>query len=290
MKKIVVLSGKGGVGKSMVASVLTCRLAREGVVAVDADVDAPNLHLWLGQGEEWEREERITVVAKPQIDESKCSGCGKCAAMCLFGALEVAGNKPKLIPYFCEGCGMCEEVCPTGAIKLKPVVGAVIKEKNIRIGDLAWLLVSGQLFAGEAGSGKIVERLRERAEKKSIDRMVIDAPAGTGCPVIAAVRGTDFAVLVAEPTPASRADLIKAREVVGYFGVDYGVVVNKWDLNPAQAAEIEKEAGNRFLGKLGYDRGIIEALTNLKPLIKTDLVVVRELDKIYDKIKNRVDR
>ncbi len=280
--KIAIASGKGGVGKSMLASSLCLLLSKEKkIVAVDADVDAPNLHIWLGQKENWDLKKEISVLEKAVVDKSKCVGCGACEQICAFGAIEVVNRKAKVNQLFCEGCGACEVVCPNKAITLKEVKNAQIRVKKNVFG---FPLLSAQLYPGETGSGKIVDELKSRAEKFKYQTMVIDAPAGTGCPVIAALNGVDRAILVTEPTPSGFADLKRVLQVVNSFKVPWKLVINKWDLNPEKSRQIKAWAKNHFLGKISYDQNIFKALSSLRPIIKTDLPAKEEILKIYQEL------
>ena len=277
--KIVIASGKGGVGKSMLASSLAMLFAKERkIVAVDCDVDAPNLHLWLGEREGWDKTEKISTNEKPVINYSKCNGCGECVKICAFDALKIENCQLKVESFFCEGCAACEVVCPKKAIKMEVVKNAEIRLKKTKWG---FPLVSAQLYPGESGSGKIVGRIKREAEDFSSDLMILDAPAGTGCPVIASINGTDFAVLITEPTPSGFADLKRVLIVVSHFKIPYGVVINKWDVNRKISGKIEKWSGEKLLGKIGYDQRIFQAIAQLRPILTTDLPVKEEVKKIY---------
>lgn len=283
IKKIVVASGKGGVGKSMLASVLSCLFSqKERVVAVDCDVDAPNLHLWLGQAESWDRIEKISVSEKPIINFKKCIGCRRCFEICAFGALEMKKNKPVLNHFFCEGCGACEVVCPVRAITMKRIENAEIRIKKDVFG---FPLISAQLYPGETGSGKIVDQTKERGEDFEYEIMILDAPAGAGCPVIAALNGADFAILVTEPTPSGFSDMKRVLTIVNHFKIPYGIVINKWNINCPESKKIEKWAKGKMLGKIDYDQRIFQAIAKLKPIIKTNLPVKKEIEKIFDKLR-----
>ncbi len=297
--KIAVASGKGGVGKSMLASALAVLFSKEKkTVAVDCDVDAPNLHLWLGEKEDWNKVEKISTNERPIIDHEKCNLCGKCVEICAFDALKkedvvaqfTARSKRRemnfaitLNPHFCEGCGACEVICPQKAIKMQPVQNAEIRIKNNVHG---FPLVSAQLYPGETGSGKIVEEIKKRAEKFDYEIMILDSPAGTGCPVIATLKDADFAVLVTEPTPAARSDLQRVLTVVNHFQTPFGVVINKWDINSEITQKIEQEFNGKILGKITYDKKIFEAIASLTPIMRTDLPAVEEIRSI----KNMVAR
>lgn len=284
--KIVVASGKGGVGKSMLASSLAMFFGQENkIVAVDTDVDAPNLHLWLGQGEEWDEIKKVSTNELPIIDLKKCTGCGECAKICAFNALKIQKGKPVLNRFFCEGCGACEAVCPVKAIKMKKIKNGEIRiKKNVH----GFPLVSAQLYPGQTGSGKIVDLIKEKAEGFRHDLMIIDSPAGTGCPVIAALNGTDFAVLITEPTPSGLSDLKRALIVVNHFNIPFRVVINKWDINPSISQKIKSEFEDQFLGQISYDQKIFQAIANLKPILETNLEVKREIEKIYNKLQRAI--
>ena len=279
-KKIVVASGKGGVGKSMLASSLALLFSKNRkVVACDCDVDAPNLGLWLGITD-FDENEKISTSMKATIDQKKCIKCGKCENICKFRAIKK--NKIFVVnPFLCEGCGACHLICPVNAIKIKPVKNGELRLKKTGYG---FPLVSGQLYPGEAGSGKIVEQLRKKAENFEYEVMILDSAAGIGCPVIASARGCDYAVLITEPTPSGFSDLKRIIEVVDHFKIPYGVVINKWDINPKLSKKIEKWSEKKFLGKISYDKKIIDAIVNLKPVIKTDTKAVDEIKQIFKKL------
>ncbi len=280
--RIVVASGKGGVGKSMLASCLALLFSKSRkVVACDCDVDAPNLGLWLGITD-YESKERISTSFKAKIDEKKCIKCGKCMEACKFFAIEKNENF-HVNPFLCEGCGVCKIVCPVDAVELKPVENAEIRIKNTSYG---FPLISAQVYPGETGSGKIVEELKKRAESFEHEIMILDSPAGIGCPVIASVRGSDFAVLITEPTPSGFSDLKRILEIVDYFKVPYGIVINKWDINPKLSGEIENWAKEKFLGKISYDKKVIDAIVNLKPVLETNSKVVEEIKEIFKKLNS----
>lgn len=312
--KIVVASGKGGVGKSMLASGLTMLFARDRkVVAVDCDVDAPNLHLWLASSSEalakegrkedfayvktsadmWDKVEKISTNERPVIDYQKCNLCGKCVEICAFKALRLAPlaqgklteNKLTINPFFCEGCGACEVVCPQKAIKMEKVYNAEIRTKRIR----GFPLISAQLYPGETGSGKIVEEIKSRAEKFDYDLMVLDSPAGIGCPVIAALKDANFAVLITEPTPSGLSDLKRVLTLVDYFKIPFGVVINKWDIYPELSRRIETEFEEQILGKISYDKKIFKAIANLIPIMETDLPAKEEIEKIFVRLEREIN-
>ena len=288
--KLAIASGKGGVGKSMLTSCLAILFAEKyKVVAVDCDVDAPNLAIWLNEASGWDKERKISTSEKPIFDYQKCTGCGTCALNCQFKAIEMVDGKSKLNPFLCEGCGACEILCPVKAIKMVPVKNGEIKIKKTKYG---FNLFSGQLYPGETGSGKVVAELKQEASKSKHDIMIIDSSPGTGCPVIASLQDSNFAILITEPTPSGFSDLKRVLEVVNYFKISYGVIINKWDINKPLAKKIKDwalrlrsgRAGKKFLGQISYDQKIFQAVSNLKPIMTTNLKAKEEIKKIYNKL------
>ena len=296
--KLVVSGGKGGVGKSMLTSALAMLFAEEGqslIAAVDCDVDAPNLAIWLNEDRNWQKIKKISTSSKAVIDYKKCTGCGLCAEKCRFNAIKMEKGKPVINPFLCEGCAACQVICPQKAIKLKPVKNGEIKIKRAKYG---FFLVSGQLFPGETGSGKIVTEIKKEASafaKASADKqadnyiMLIDSAPGTGCPVIASLQGADFVVLITEPTPSGFSDLNRVLEVVNHFNIPYNIVINKWDINSSLSKRIEKWAGPKFLGKISYDKNIFKAISSLTPILETNLKAKQEIKKIYEKLAKKID-
>jgi MinD superfamily P-loop ATPase len=286
-KNIVVCSGKGGVGKSMICSVLAKLFSlSENIVAVDADVDAPNLHLWLGQKENWDEKEKVSLTEKAVvINQPSKKEIAKNIGICQFGALKVVKNKLTVNRFLCEGCGACQAVFVPKTFKIIPVNSGEIRiKKNIH----GFPLISAQLYPGQTGSGKIVDELKGKAVFYHSDRVIIDAPAGMGCPVIASVNNADFAVLVTEPTPSGFADLKRIRFLVNHFKVPFGVVINKYDLDENQTAKIEKWAGKEMLGKICYDKNIFKAIGKLVPIFETNLPANKQIKAIHKNILKRL--
>ncbi len=310
--KIAIVSGKGGVGKSMLASSLSILFAREGqspfgdspsIVAVDCDVDAPNLAIWLGEPENWKEVKKISVSEKPIIDNTKLTkkDVEQCVKKCKFNALEIKRGKLSLNPFLCEGCGACEIFCPQGAIRMRAVKNGEIKTKRIyppqflskaKFGRARYSfpLVSGQLYPGETGSGKVVTELKKEAEKFPHDLMIIDSAPGTGCPVIASLQGSNFAILITEPTPSGFSDLKRVLEVVEHFRIPWRLVINKYDINLQLSGEIKKWAKDRFLGQISYDKEIFRAISNLTPIMETNLKAEEEIKKIFNNLELWLDQ
>ena len=283
---LVIASGKGGVGKSMLSATLAHYFSQKHqLVAIDADVDAPNLHLWLGGVKHWDQVKKISVSEQAIALKKKCPQCQKCVDICQFGALSLKNNQLHVNPFLCEGCGACQEVCPPGTIKMKKVTAGHIKVKNSISG---FPLISAQLDPGQTGSGKIVDRLKQVAQKFSSQITIIDSPAGTSCPVIASLNNANFALLITEPTPSGLSDLKRVLAVVKFFKVPWVLVINKWDINPNNSKLITTWAKRHFLGQISYDQNIFKAIANLKPIYKTNLPVKQEIKDIYSKLIKRL--
>jgi len=287
-KKITILSGKGGVGKSSITASLAVLLAKKKkIIVADCDVDAPNLALVLGV-RKFEKSEKIQTSEKAVIDYKKCTSCKKCFGNCYFNAIEWKNNKPLINNMLCEGCGVCSLVCPKNAIKL-------IKVENAEIGygktDYNFKIVSGQLKIGESGSGKVVTYVKTRAaeigKEDNTEIMLVDAAAGIGCPVIASVTGSDFIIAVTEPTPSALNDLKRALEMVKHFKVPVGIVINRYDINKEFTKKIEKFAqieNIKILEKIPYDRKFVNALVNLKPIVVYDKSKIKIFQNIINDI------
>jgi len=277
--KLVICSGKGGVGKSMLASTLTMLFTKnQKTVAVDCDVDAPNLAIWLGGIKKWDKSLPVITSVKAEVDFKKCNGCGLCVEKCRFEAIKMIKGKPKINPFLCEGCGACDVICPQSAITLRSVQNGEVRIKSTKYG---FPLVSGQLYPGETGSGKVVTEIKKEAEKFKYDLMLIDSSPGTGCPVIASLQDSNFAILVTEPTPSGFSDLKRVLEVVNHFNIPWRLVLNKWDINKELSSKIEKWAGSRLLGKISYEKKVFKAIADLKPILETNLKVKKEIKEIF---------
>lgn len=274
MKKITILSGKGGVGKSSITASLAVMLARDNkIVAVDCDVDASNLPLLFGI-KEFEEKEKISTNYKAFTNE-KAKNCKKILDVCAFSAISWNEEEkmPEINKLLCEGCGACQLLCPEG-IELKKVKNATIGKAQTKYG---FPVFSGQLEIGESGSGNVVEVVKEKAEKsgenENIDYMIADSSAGIGCPVIASVRGSDFVIGVTEPTPSGLNDLKRAFNLVNHFDIPHGTVINKYDLNEEMTKKITNYARKNeipILGKIPYDKKFVESMVNLLPIVVYD--------------------
>jgi len=249
---IAVASGKGGTGKTTVATNLATTAAESGrkVQLLDCDVEAPNSHLFLRPG--IERSETVGVPI-PKVDEEKCDACGECGKICQYSAIVSLKTKPLVFPELCHGCGGCKLVCPRGAITETPREVGVVEEGPA--GDVAF--AGGRLRIGEAMAPPLIKAVKERANDDGL--VIIDAPPGTSCPVIEALRGADFVLLVTEPTPFGLNDLTIAVDTVRKLGLPFAVVVNRAAPERQSVRIYCDDEGIDILAELPDDRRVAEA-------------------------------
>ncbi len=267
----------------MLASGLAMMLSHEStVVAVDADVDAPNLHLWLGGIDQWDETGELSLTERAAVQKSNFD-CSDFNVPCQFGAISCQNDNLRVNSFLCEGCGLCQQVLGPNVIDMVKVVNGQLRiKKNIH----GFNLISGKLYPGETGSGKIVDEIIKKSREFKAKITLIDIPAGIGCPVTAGLKEADVVILVTEPTLTGKSDLKRILMVVNKFDLPWRLVVNKFDLNRDLADEIENWAGEKFLGKISYDRKIFKALSKLNPVMDTNLKVKTELEKIKARFYN----
>ncbi|MCD4666356.1 ATP-binding protein [archaeon] len=285
--KIAVTGGKGGTGKSTVATSLAVEFAKnKKTMLVDADVECPNDHLLLSV----KRKKYSNVYQPiPKWDFSKCTKCGKCASICKQNAIVFVKEKyPAFVKDVCIGCKACMVVCPTGAISMsKKQIGTIYTGKNYNVN-----LVLGELKLGELASGEIVSSVREKSDeinkKFESEIMIIDSAAGIGCPVIASLVGTDYIVAVTEPTPSALHDLKRVLYLANYFKIKHGIVINKFDLEKSFCSKIEKFAKKSnipIIGKIPYKKDFVDSTIRMKPVVKINPEYGKLFKKIIKQIK-----
>jgi len=245
--KVVVASGKGGTGKTSVAVNLALSVGAKQVL--DCDVEEPNVHIFLEPGA---TESQPVELLVPSIIEERCTFCRKCAEFCQYNALFVAGETAMVFPELCHSCGGCKLVCPEDAIEETPrVIGNIFKGRADGVE-----LVYGELKIGEPLAVPIISKVKEQANQEGL--VILDAPPGSACPVVEAVHGSDFCLMVTEPTPFGLHDLEVATEVVKQLGVPIGVVVNFAGIGDRGVYEFCERQGIPVLLEIPFDRRIAE--------------------------------
>ena len=275
MKELVVISGKGGTGKTSLTASFAA-LARRAVFA-DGDVDAADLHLILAPDVRRRAEFRGGRAAA--IRAADCLGCGRCAARCRYDAIAPAtrpGDGARVFavrPGACEGCGVCVRNCPARAIDFPEQVCGEWFVSATRFGPL----VHARLAPGAENSGKLVglvrEQARELARRENRDLVIVDGPPGTGCPVIAALTGANGVLVATEPTVSGAHDLARVLELANHFRIPAAVCVNKWDVHPEQTERIEaaaRSAGAAPVGRVRYDKRATAAQRQGRAIVETD--------------------
>jgi MinD superfamily P-loop ATPase len=277
MKKLVLLSGKGGTGKTTLAGAFAM-LGKCKAVA-DCDVDAPNLHLILPLGGDEEKAD-FYGLEKAEIDTKKCTDCGLCETVCRFDAIEDG----RIDIYACEGCGVCEEFCPAGAITMTDYVAG--KTKLYRSEDAVFSTAS--LKMGSGNTGKLVTEVKKKLFKHAKEGAlaILDGSPGIGCPVIASITGTDMVLLVAEPTVSGMSDLARVVKSARILRARIGVCVNKWDINEEITEEIERYCRENeidFLGRIPYDPAVVRTQNAGRPIIKKGSPAQKAILDVYEK-------
>ncbi|PIE58636.1 MAG: (4Fe-4S)-binding protein [Desulfobulbus propionicus] len=255
---ISVASGKGGTGKTTVATNMALAVDSK-VTVLDCDVEEPNAHLFLHP----EMMGTVQVdTPVPQVDRGKCSLCRKCSDICRFSAITVVGSSVMVFPELCHSCGGCLLVCPEGAImEVGRVLGDIESGKRDHIN-----FSLGRMRVGEAMAPPLIKQVRENAPA---DRpVIIDAPPGTSCPVIAATYGVDFVLMVTEPTPFGLHDLKLAVEAVKILGIPSGLVINRSDMGTPDVRAYAEKEGLPVLMEIPFDRSIAEAYSHGKTMVE----------------------
>ena len=277
--ELVVLSGKGGTGKTTIATALS-ELAKD-VIRVDCDVEASNFYMYY-KGKDLEKEDffggKIAVMNK-----NKCIECGKCEEVCRFDAI----NNFEIDPFTCEGCGACVLACPQDAIVLKDekVADTFITETDKGI------IVRAEMGIGSDASGLLISFIRKKAKKINKDEKltIIDGSPGIGCPVIASVTGSDAVLVVTEPTKSGLEDLKRVVTLCEHFEVFTMVCINKYDINEDVAKEIEdyvSKKGLELVGKIPYDDMVMKSINELRPITYYEESIAKKaVENMWDTIK-----
>lgn len=256
--KIAIASGKGGTGKTLISTSLALSIGKN-VQFLDCDVEEPNAHIFLKP--KTGKTEKVSVLV-PEVDEEKCDYCGKCAEVCEYNAIVVAKEKVLIFPELCHSCGGCLLLCPKNAfIEKEREVG------KIEIGKAGEIdFIAGELNVGEAKPVPLISAVKKKIDKSKT--VIIDASPGTSCPVVEAVRGCDFCLLVTESTPFGLYDLKLAAGMLAKMNIPCGVVINKYDSTYANTEEFCQRQGIPVLLRIPEEIKIAEAYSRGEPLVK----------------------
>ncbi len=288
VRELVVISGKGGTGKTSLAASLAV-LAGNSVVA-DCDVDAADLHLLL-RPQEIERHEFISG-REAVIRASDCTGCGICSDLCRFGAIGLRQDGEdirtyRIDPVSCEGCGVCVQFCPEKAIDFPERSCGHWMISRTRCGPM----VHARLGIAAENSGKLVSMVRKEArriaEEQGRSMIIVDGPPGIGCPVIASMGGASMVLVVTEPTVSGEHDLERVLALARHFDIPSAVCVNKWDINPDLTCRIDEMAsrgGVRIAGRIRYDAGVTTAQVASLTVVETDCPAAQDIRELWKNI------
>jgi len=283
MRQIVVISGKGGTGKTILTASFAA-LAKNRIIA-DCDVDAADLHLLLHPVVKERYEFRSGKTAK--IDRKLCKECGKCIVACRFDAIS---DNFVVDPVSCEGCALCSHVCPANAIRMEENLSGEWYISDTKYGPF----VHAKLGIAEENSGKLVSLVRQKAkelaEKQNCDWVIVDGAPGIGCPVIASLSGVNCALVVTEPTLSGLHDADRVIGVARHFKVPVKLVVNKYDLNIDMTEKIEKYCRDNnisLIGKIKFDKSVVKAMVEGKTVVEYPESKVK---KVISEIWNRLQK
>lgn len=290
MKEIVIISGKGGTGKTSITASFAV-LADHSVIA-DCDVDAADLHLVLKP--EIIHREKFSASKKARIKSGHCTACGKCEELCNFDAIYFDGHGNgrvkktyRVDPLSCEGCGVCVHFCAEKAIVFEPAISGEWYISKTRCGTM----VHAKLGVAESNSGKLVSTVRREArriaEENGCSQIIVDGPPGIGCPVIASIGGASLILVVTEPTVSGEHDMERVFALAKHFQIPATVCVNKWDINPDITERIEnkaRELGVRTVGRIGYDRAVTTAQIQGKAVVEIQTPAAEDIRNIWRNI------
>jgi len=291
MKEIVIISGKGGTGKTSITACFAL-LGGRNVVVADCDVDAADMHLLLQP--DYAQSEDFYSGLTAVIDQGKCSSYGKCAEVCRFDAIPVIDSCYRVTPLNCEGCSYCFHVCPEKAIAMNENNIGKWHISTTRIGST---MVHARLGIGAENSGKLVAKVKNEARRIAVEKdseiVIVDGSPGIGCPVVSSLSGADFVVLVTEPTLSALHDLKRAYELVKRFHLKAGCIINKSDLNNKVTGTIENYLQKEsiiHISSLPYDEAFTKAMTMGLTIVEYDNSRLKAiLTKSWQKIEEQLN-
>ena len=280
MKQLLILSGKGGTGKTTIASAFI-KLANAKAYA-DCDVDAPNLHLITEQSSQ-PRKTDYYGLPKAEINPELCIECDRCRQNCRFDSISV-DKKYKVDPFACEGCGVCKAVCPVEAISLKPAVAGEL----MLYANEGEVFSTAQLKMGSGTSGMLVTEVKKQMKSEIVNGnlAIIDGSPGIGCPVIASLSGVDMVLIVAEPSISGISDLERIIKTAAKFGTMTVICINKFDTNVENTKKIEalcKKQRLTFMGRIPFDSNAVKAINNGRTIVDIDCASGAAVKAVYNK-------
>ncbi len=289
MKEIVVLSGKGGTGKTSITASLAVLAGSEAVVA-DCDVDAANMHLLMQPDFAISSEFFSGEIAT--INQDLCTKCRICSNTCRFEAIPFMNFQYTINPLSCEGCGYCEKVCPIGVITMKKRKSGSLYISKTKVDSI---MVHARLDIGAENSGKLVAKVKNEAKELAIELnkqyIIVDGSPGIGCPVVSSLAGANFVVLVTEPTVSGLHDLQRIYSVIKRFRIRTGCIINKFDINPNKTNEIIdflKSEGIFHLTNIPYDIRFTKAMTESKTIVELETLPKYLIKDAWFKIKDEL--
>lgn len=289
MNEIVILSGKGGTGKTSIAAALAVLAGNDAVVA-DCDVDAANMHLLLNPdfGQRFEFFSGELAV----INQDLCNTCGNCAETCRFSAIPFINNQYQISTLDCEGCGYCAKVCPTQAILMKERKSGSVFISKTKAGST---MIHAKLDIGAENSGKLVARVKTEAKslatRENKPYILVDGSPGIGCPVVSSLAGASYVILVTEPTQSGLYDLRRVFTLISKFRIKAGCMINKFDLNDEMVSRIKvflKEMGIAHLADIPYDISFTRSMIEGKTIVEIQSPLKQTIEETWERVKEQI--
>jgi len=289
MNEIVILSGKGGTGKTSIAASFAVLAGNEAVIA-DCDVDAANMHLLLKP--DFEKSYEFYSGKLAIINQDFCIQCGKCLDICRFDAIQLLHGLYQINPVDCEGCGYCDKVCPNHAISMNDRKSGNVYISNTKAGSV---MVHARLDIGAENSGKLVAKVKNEAKELAANTnkqfILVDGSPGIGCPVVSSLSGANYVVLVTEPTMSGMHDLKRVYAIIKKFRIKAGCIINKYDLNIEKTSEIKAymtEENIEYLAEIPYDSMFSTAMIEGKTIVEMQSPINSMLIDIWNKLKEQL--